>query len=54
MEPMDAGRARAIHPALMSAVRTGDETRIATVLDVHTMDSAAAVAFLIPGPSTAG
>lgn len=47
----DAGRAHAIHAALMSAIRTGDKARIATALDVHTMDSAQELAFLIAGSS---
>lgn len=49
----DAGRAHAIHAALMSAIRTGDRARIATALDVHTMDSAQELAFLIAGSSDA-
>lgn len=47
----DAGRAHAIHAALMNAIRIGDEARIATALDVHTMDSAQELAFLISGSS---
>lgn len=50
----DAGRAHAIHAALMSAIRTGDKARIATALDVHTMDSAQELAFLIAGSTGTG
>nr|WP_275902065.1 GntR family transcriptional regulator [Brevibacterium zhoupengii] len=47
----DAGRAHAIHAALMAAIRSGDQDRIRTALDVHTMDSAQELAFLIEGSS---
>lgn len=49
----DAGRAHAIHAALMTAIRSGDRNRIRTALDVHTMDSAQELAFLIEGSSPA-
>lgn len=49
----DAGRAHAIHAALMTAIRSGDRNRIHTALDVHTMDSAQELAFLIEGSSPA-
>lgn len=42
-------RARAIHAALMRAIRTGDPAQIRTALDVHTMDSAQELALLAPG-----
>lgn len=47
----DARRAHAIHAALMVAIRSGDAERIRTALDIHTMDSAQELAFLIGGSS---
>src|SRR5699024_10994925 len=47
----DAGRAHAIHAALMRAIRSGDRARIRTALDVHTMDSAQELALLVSGSS---
>lgn len=43
----DARRAHAVHAALMTAIRSGDEARIRTALEVHTIDSARELALMI-------
>ncbi|MDH5149051.1 GntR family transcriptional regulator [Brevibacterium casei] len=45
----DPQRAHAIHAALMNAIRSGDRARVATALDVHTVDSAQELALLLAG-----
>lgn len=45
----DSRRARAIHGALMNAIRSGDAARIRTALEVHTIDSARELALMVTG-----
>lgn len=43
----DAPRAHAVHAALMTAIRSGDDARIRAALEVHTIDSARELALVI-------
>lgn len=45
----DVRRAHAVHAALMDAIRSGDQARIRTALEVHTIRSAQELAVLVSG-----